>query len=153
MHPIFSPWAVVRTDDRPDAGKLIASRIVSLRQITQKDEILGDLPSSRLNLRLNTLRQPILPYSEVCRDRHCCSQPSSCFLRPSFLPAYPPGENLQLIPSNSDASPPSLNRSPTMTHASNGPCLAFIPVILDWRTESAESGEPKARLIVQEGRG
>ena len=52
-----------------------------------------------------------------------------------------------LTPSISLPSLPSLNRSPTITHASKGPCLAFIVVILEMRRVMADKGDPIARLL------
>lgn len=53
---------------------------------------------------------------------------------------------LHFSPLISIPSLPSLNKSPTITQASNGPCFPLIVVILETRRGSAERGEPIARL-------
>lgn len=55
-------------------------------------------------------------------------------------------ENSQLIPATSDPSLSSLKTSPASTHASKGPCFALIAAILSTVVDSADSGDPIARL-------
>jgi len=63
--------------------------------------------------------------------------------------AFPEGSanhHSHFSPFTSFPSLPSLNKSPTMTEASNGPCFPLMAVIFETRRGRADRGEPIARL-------